>query len=97
MLSTYTMPMDNIAPWLVDEWKQSWGDEAALVIAKSFMQQLAKNQTWKFSIIFTESLASYNTSIELNQPTGAPAYVIHEWNKLVTTVQEKKTLILMRA
>ena len=39
MLSTYTTPMDNIAPWLVDEWKQSWGDEAASAMAKSFMQQ----------------------------------------------------------
>lgn len=39
MLSTYTSPMDNIAPWLVEEWKQSWGDDTAATIAESFMQQ----------------------------------------------------------
>lgn len=38
LLST-TLPTDNIAPWLIQEWKKSWGDEATLAISESFMKQ----------------------------------------------------------
>jgi 16S rRNA (cytosine967-C5)-methyltransferase len=34
-----TSSTDNIAPWLIQEWKESWGSEATVTIAESFMQQ----------------------------------------------------------
>jgi 16S rRNA (cytosine967-C5)-methyltransferase len=39
LLSTYTNPVDNIAPWLVEDWKQTWGEKATAAMSECFMRQ----------------------------------------------------------
>ena len=37
LLSNYTNPRDNIAPWLVEEWTRTWGEKATDKMLECFM------------------------------------------------------------